>query len=95
MNKPIIKTAFILSKKGMEKELRESLREIAHKTKEEKGCIQFEIHENMDKPEEFILWEHFVDKQAFDDHLNRSYTKRYFETNYFEATSVINMAIIK
>ena len=95
MNKSIIKTAFISSKKGREKELRESLREVAHKTRAEKGCIQFEIHENMDKPGEFILWEHFIDKQALDDHLNKSYTKKYFETNSFEATSVINMAILK
>ncbi len=38
MNKSIIKTAFISSKKGREKELRESLREVAHKTRAEKGC---------------------------------------------------------
>ncbi|MFW0885035.1 SDR family oxidoreductase [Candidatus Acidulodesulfobacterium sp. H_13] len=60
---------------------------MAHKTRADKGCIQFEIHENMDKPGEFILWEHFVGKQALDDHLNKSYSK-----NYFETTSVINIS---
>jgi len=95
MNKSIIKTAFISSKNGMEKELRESLREIANKTKAEKGCVQFEIYENMDKLGEFILWEHFIDKQALDDHINKPYTKKYFETNYVEATSITNMTTLK
>jgi len=49
----------------------------------------------MDKSGGFILWEHFVYKQALDDHLNKSYTKKYFKTNPSETTSVINMAILK
>lgn len=88
---PVIITATIRAKPGQEQALAQALRDLVRFTRDEPGCLQFDIHQDRQDPSVFILWEHFVDQAAFDAHLQMSYTRAYFDKGSADSTSAVNM----
>ena len=53
---------------GKEEELRGILDALLHPTREENGCLSYELLENLQDPTEFRFVEEWVDDAAFDAH---------------------------
>ncbi len=54
-----------------------ALNELAHATRAEAGCLQFDIQHNVKNPDHFTMWERFVDEAAFKLHFEMPHTKAY------------------
>lgn len=78
---PVIEiTALIVATSGREQELRERLRQVVALTQAEPGCLLFEAFERPGHPGNFVLWERFADRAAFDEHVRAPYTIEYFKS---------------
>ena len=64
---------------GKREELLSNLLELIPLSKKEKGCIRYELHQNIDDENIFIFVDKFVDKNAFDFHCETDYIKKYFD----------------
>lgn len=56
-----------------------ALRALEEVTRQEPGCLRFEVMQCREEPAAFILWEIFTSKEALDEHLAAPHTKAYFE----------------
>jgi quinol monooxygenase YgiN len=61
--------ARIKAKAGMEERVREELMALVAPTHAEPGCVNYDLHQSIDKPAEFLFHENWVSKQDLDDHL--------------------------
>ena len=69
----------------------DALRQLMKTTQLEPGCIQFDIHQHLDNPTHFTLWECWQDKAALEAHLNALHTKEYFSFNFTELRYIEKM----
>ena len=86
--------AIIRAKVGMEKQLKAELAKVVAKTVLEPGCLQFQIHEFADNPQQFMLWECFASSESLREHMAKDYTKAYFATAQplmFAPTEVVRL----
>lgn len=95
MAEDIILVATIKAGKGKRDQLKADLLEVVSQTQQEPGCLQFEIHEDVNNPGVFCLWEHFASQADFDKHLAMSYTKDYFAKGNALATDVVTLQRLK
>jgi len=63
--------AIIKAKPGMEARVEQALKDLIEPTRQESGCINYDLHVLMDKPGEFMFYENWQSKERLDDHLNR------------------------
>ena len=89
MEKIIEMTAMIQSVKGKGCELRAEIEKLVKLTRDEPGCIEFKVFQHNDAPDHFVLWEIFENQKALQDHMQKGYTRKYFECNLVEETKVI------
>lgn len=68
--------AQLRAKSGQEAALRDALVEVATASRQETGCITFDMHVSRDDPALFLAFERWVDQAAVDAH---------FETPHFKA----------
>ena len=54
---------------GTEDEMRAVLEALLHPTREEDGCLHYEMMVNRDDPTEFVFVEEWTDEAALDAHL--------------------------
>lgn len=64
----IIVLALFEAKPETQVELRDRLRELERRTRQEAGCIQYELHEDLDDPNRFAFVETWADLAALDAH---------------------------
>ena len=48
-------------------------------TRAEPGCIDYRLHQNNDDPAEFTFYETFVDREAWDLHMQTPHLRRFFD----------------
>jgi quinol monooxygenase YgiN len=60
--------AFAQARPGKEKELEEALLTLLAHTRQETGCINYDLHRHLDQPGEFAFYENWVDKEALEQH---------------------------
>lgn len=58
---------------GMENELRNATLNIVESTRAEKGCLRFEVHEDLDHQGAFFIRETWESQQALDNHFAQPY----------------------
>jgi quinol monooxygenase YgiN len=63
--------AILKAKPGKESALREALLGLIPITRQEPGCINYDLHVSTEKPGEFVFHENWESKQHLDDHLAR------------------------
>ena len=56
------------AKEGKDDEVAALVREVIPRTLAEPGCRLFIVNRAVDDPRRFLLYEHFVDRAAFDAH---------------------------
>ncbi len=64
------------------------------KTITEAGCTFFRLHQVVDQPERFLLWERFDDEAAFKAHFEQPYTKDYVAMDLTEVVSLFQSNIV-
>jgi len=71
----IVKTltviALIKSRPGKEAAVREALLALIPITRQEPGCINYDLHVSTENPGHFLFHENWTSKQYLDDHLAR------------------------
>ncbi|MGO9572337.1 MAG: putative quinol monooxygenase [Desulfomonilaceae bacterium] len=60
--------AFAQTRPGKEKELEEALLTLVAHTRQETGCINYDLHRHLDQPGKFAFYENWVDKAALEQH---------------------------
>jgi len=75
-NQHLTVMALLVSKPGKEEILREALLEQIIKIYEEPGYIQFDLHQSIDDPSIFMLYEFWTDAKALQTHFEQDYTKK-------------------
>lgn len=59
------------AKFGMEDYIRRNLIDMMNASKQQRGCITYNIHESLDNPGEFMVYMVWENKEAFDRHNER------------------------
>jgi quinol monooxygenase YgiN len=60
--------AEIVAKPGKEQELRQQLLSMVEPTRQEEGCIQYDLHESDEHPGRFVFFENWTGADALERH---------------------------
>lgn len=60
--------ARVRAKPGMEPRLRAALIALVAPTRSEAGCLNYDLHESIDDPAQFVFYEDWTSRQALDIH---------------------------
>ena len=71
MSKVILKGYIIVPENELDAVKKELVNHI-ELTRQEEGCLIFEVVQDQHQPQRFDVYEEFVDQQAFDKHQNRA-----------------------
>lgn len=64
----LIVIAQYLTKPGAAEEVARVLRRHVAASQAEPGCLEFTVHQSIDSPERFLLYERYTDEDAFEAH---------------------------
>ena len=65
----IVVIAELHARAGQEEELEQVLRKMIAPTREEAGCIRYELNKSLSDPAVFVFYERWRDQAALDEHL--------------------------
>jgi quinol monooxygenase YgiN len=74
---PLTVLAFVKAQPGKEAELRQELLALISTTRQEPGCLNYDLHEALDQPGSFCFHENWTSKQHLDDHLARPHLQAF------------------
>jgi quinol monooxygenase YgiN len=63
-------------KMGEEKAMLDAAKPCIAATLKEKGCLAYELHQDLEDPTKFVFFERWKTVQALDDHLGAAHTKK-------------------
>ena len=63
--------ANMVAKSGKEKLVREELLSLVEPSRRDEGCISYDLHQSVEKPELFYFHETWTSKQMLDRHLEK------------------------
>ena len=69
--------ARIKAKAGLEETVRNEVLALVEPTRSESGCINYDLHQSLDDPSVFVLYENWVSKEALDEHLAMPYLEAF------------------
>lgn len=61
--------AKITSREGKERETKSALMTLLKPTRQEEGCLQYDLHSSSENPGEFLFFERWTNKEALAKHL--------------------------
>lgn len=91
---PIIMTVELEAAADL-KATRAAIAELVRRTREEPGCVVFEVFESQETPGRFVLWEHFTGREALDRHLAADYTRSYFGDEWTRITRRLSLGRVE
>lgn len=65
------------AKEGMEDYVKGFLTDLMDKSRQDKGCITYNIHQSTENPREFMLYSVWRDQTSFDDHNNTPHMQEF------------------
>jgi quinol monooxygenase YgiN len=71
-------TATITIKPGTEDQLVAALTHVAKLTRQEEGCVEYNLHKSADDPHRFIMIETWKSPEALEAHLKTEYVQALF-----------------
>lgn len=80
--------AYWKARSGYESQIRDAIRMVTTHTREEPGNLQFEAQVSFDDPAKFLIYEKYVDEQAFLEHRKAPYIQKYvldYAINYLDS----------
>ena len=72
-------TVILKSKTEFTKKVKELLENLVEKSIKEEGCIQYDLHQNIENSNVFILHEVWQNQEIFDLHNSQKYVKSFFK----------------
>lgn len=72
-------TVVLKSKEEFTEKVKEHLENLAESSRKENGCLQYDLHQNIEKPNVFIFHEVWQNQEIFDKHNLQQYVKDFFE----------------
>jgi quinol monooxygenase YgiN len=93
MSAPLLTiVARIKAKPGMEERMRQDLLSVIAPTREEAGCITFDLLIDKNDPSIFVLYENWKDQAALDAHFQQPYVKQVMKA--YEETSAEPLSVL-
>ena len=71
--------AKIIAKKDKITFIKEELIKLIEPTLKEEGCINYDLHQDNDKPETFLFYENWVNRELWQKHMNNDNLKAYMK----------------
>ncbi len=71
--------AHIESKKDKIDLVKSELVKLIEPTRKEEGCLQYDLHQDNDKPEMFLFFENWASRELWQVHMNNDNLKAYME----------------
>jgi quinol monooxygenase YgiN len=68
MNEPVTVLARLRAKKGLESRLRQELQKLVAPTRNEGGCINYDLHESAEEAGLFLFYENWKSQADLDAH---------------------------
>lgn len=72
-------TAILKSKEEFTEKVKNLLENLVENSRKENGCLQYDLHRNIENPNVFILHEVWQNNEIFDKHNSQEYVKHFFE----------------
>lgn len=79
MGKPLTLVAFIRAKAGLEEELGRRLQALVEPTRQEAGCINYDLHRSNEDPALWMLHENWRSQRALDLHFETPYLRDFLK----------------
>ncbi|MCW8125841.1 putative quinol monooxygenase [Microbulbifer halophilus] len=79
MEKTLTLVAFIRAKQGLEDELGRRLQALIAPTRQEAGCINYDLHRSNDDPALWMLHENWRSQRDLDQHFETPYLKDFLD----------------
>ena len=92
MAETLVLNVHIEAKPGREEDLARELTALIAPTREETGCLTYELHRDPEEPARFMFYEQFADQAALDFHLAAPYFKEF--VNYREQDDPIANQVV-
>ena len=73
--KTVTVVATFEAKPGKETELKNALTALVAPTRQEAGCINYDLHQSPDEPGKFLFHENWTSKELLDSHLKSAHIK--------------------
>ena len=71
--------ARIKAKPGQEARVRKELQELLVPTRAEDGCLNFDMHESLDRPGDFLFYENWTSRAHLDRHIQAPHIQNWFK----------------
>lgn len=79
MTRPYTVIAILEAKQGKEIELEAALKTVAEHSRLENTNLEYRLHKNTDKPQQFILFENWESKEKHQEQFSKNYIKELIE----------------
>lgn len=70
--------AVLKARPGKEEEVRSALAAVVGLTRQEPGCLQYDLHVGVGAPGSFAIYERWRDQAAIDAHMKMPYVQSFF-----------------
>lgn len=87
MTKTLTIIAQLQAKAGKVDFVKDELLKLIAPTRMEKGCIQYDLHQDNNNPELFVFVESWQNQQLWQEHMNSAHLKAYVEATKGAVTS--------
>ena len=77
MNKPLTIVARIIAKPGQVDFVKTELVKLIEPTLAERGCLQYDLHQDDDQPEIFLFFENWETRDLWQDHMQSSHLQNF------------------
>lgn len=81
MPNPYILSVLLHALPGQETTLQNALQKLAETTRKEPGCIQYTVHQSLEKPSLFFLYEVFQSKEDHKKHCEAPHFALFLQTS--------------
>lgn len=79
MNKVLTIVARIEAKTEKIELVRSELLKLIEPTRQEEGCLQYDLHQDNEKPELFMFYENWARRELWQVHMNNEHLKTFME----------------
>lgn len=73
----IIISAFLVAKPDKEQAVREVLEEVLTHSRQEEGCIQYDVHQSLENTHQFLIYEIWVNEDEIHKHIDTEHYQNY------------------
>jgi quinol monooxygenase YgiN len=89
MNTTLTIVARIEAKADSVDKVKTALLKLIEPTRQEQGCLQYDLHQDNENPQVFIFYENWASRQLWQSHMNNDHLKAYMAETDGQVSSFI------